>query len=347
MNPLTLHAPALARRWIPLVAVATAALLVGCGEKKDKVASQTAAKVNKDEITVQQINFLLQQQRNLRPEQMDVASKQILDRLVEQQLALQKVDELKLDRDPRVVQQMEAARREILARAYIEKVGEAAPKPTAEEIKKYYDDKPELFRERRVYSIQEIAIEARPDQVQELRDKLGAAKNINEFVDYLKAAGLRFSGNQAVRAAEQLPFNTLEAMARMKDGQTMVVPSPTGVQVIVLAGSREQPANEEQSRPAIEQFLLNERKRKLVEEDMKALRAAAKIEFVGKFAESAAPAPAPGNAPATAPATAPAAAPAASPNPATGLASSPTTAPATAASAGLSSTDINKGLGIK
>ena len=320
MNELMLHAPTLARRWIPLLVVATAVLLVGCGEKKDKAASQTAAKVNKDEITVHQINFVLQQQRNLRPDQTDAASKQILDRLVEQQLALQKADELKLDRDPRVVQQMEAARREILARAYVEKVGEAAPKPTAEEIKKYYDDKPELFRERRVYSIQEIAIEAQPDQLQELRDKLSAAKNINEFVDYLKAAGLRFSGNQAVRAAEQLPFNTLEAMSRMKDGQAMVVPSPTGAQVIVLAGSRMQPASEEQSRPAIEQFLLNERKRKLVEEDMKALRAAAKIEFVGKFAQSAASAAAPTAA----------------------------TSPATpAASAGLSSTDINKGLGLK
>ena len=326
MNLLTLHAPTLARRWIPLAVLATAAVLVGCGEKKDKAASQTAAKVNKDEITVHQINFMLQQQRNLRPEQTDAASRQILDRLIEQQLALQKVDELKLDRDPRVVQQLEAARREIMARAYVEKVGEAAPKPTAEEIKKYYDDKPELFRERRVYSIQEIAIEARPEQVQEIREKLSAAKSINEFVDYLKEAGLRFSGNQAVRAAEQLPFNTLDAMSKMKDGQAMVVPSPTGVQVIVLAGSRMQPATEEQSRPAIEQYLLNERKRKLVEEDMKALRAAAKIEFVGKFAQAAASAPA---ATTSSPATA------------------PTAAPAPAASAGLSSTDINKGLGLK
>ena len=220
------------------------------------------------------------------------------------------------------MQQLEAARREILARAYIDKVGEAAPKPTADEIKKYYDDKPELFRERRVYSIQEIAIEARPDQVQELRSKLGEAKSINEFVDYLKASGLRFSGNQAVRAAEQLPFNTLEAMAKMKDGQAMVVPSPTGATVIVLAGSRMQPAAEEQSRPAIEQFLLNERKRKLVEDDMKALRAATKVEFVGKFAEAAA--------------SAPAAAPVASPTPS-----------APGASGSLSSTDINKGLGLK
>ncbi|MDP3222180.1 MAG: SurA N-terminal domain-containing protein, partial [Rubrivivax sp.] len=110
MNPTMHQASSLARRWIPLAALATAVLLVGCGEKKEKAASQTAAKVNKDEITVHQINFVLQQQRNLRPEQTDAASRQILERLVDQQLALQKADEQKVDRDPRVVQQLEAAR---------------------------------------------------------------------------------------------------------------------------------------------------------------------------------------------------------------------------------------------
>lgn len=313
------------RRWIGIASVAViaaTALLAGCGEKKDKGASQTAAKVNKDEVTVHQINFVLQQQRNLRPEQADAAAKQILERLIDQQLALQKAEEGKIDRDPRVVQQLEAARREVIARAYVEKVGEAAPKPSPEDIKKYYDEKPALFRERRVYSIQEIAIEARPEQVEELRAKLTAAKNINEFVEYLKTAGYRFGGNQAVRAAEQLPFNTLEAMAKMKDGQAMVVPTPQGVQVVVLAGSRSQPVSEEQARPAIEQFLLNERKRKLVEDDIKALRAAAKIEYVGKFATSAASAPAADAMPATA-------------------------APASAASGGLTATDVSKGLGLK
>ncbi len=311
------------RQWVPLLALSAAAvLLVGCGEKKEKAASQTAVKVNKDEITVHQINFLLQQQRGLRPEQTDAASKQILERLIDQQLALGKAEELKVDRDPRVVQALEAARREIVSRAYLEKVGEAAAKPTAEDIKKYYDEKPALFSERRVYSIQEIAIEAKPEQVVVLREKLAAAKNIAEFVDWLKANDYRFSGNQAVRAAEQLPFNSLESFARMKDGQAAIVPAANGVQVIVLAGSRSQPVTEEQARPAIEQFILNERKRKLIEDDVKALRGTAKIEYVGKFAEGAASAAA-----ATKAAPAPAAAP--------------------AASGGLSTTDINKGMGIK
>jgi EpsD family peptidyl-prolyl cis-trans isomerase len=318
---MTLLFSAAARRRGPRLAlalVATAVLLSACGEKKDAAASQTAAKVNKDEVTVHQINYVLQQQRNLRPEQAEAASKQVLERLIDQQLALQKAEETKVDRDPRVMQQLEAARREVIARAYLEKVGEAAPKPTPEEIKKYYDEKPALFSQRRIYQIQEIGIEAPADRLPELRAKLAAAKNINEFVEYLKASGLRFSGNQAVRAAEQLPLNSLEALAKMQDGQAMVVPTPTGAQVVVLAGSRMQPVTEEQARPAIEQFLVNERRRKLVEDDLKAMRTAAKIEYVGKFAEGA-------------PAAGGAAAPAA-PAPASGA---------------LSSTDITKGLGLK
>ena len=311
---------------LSLIALLTsAALLAACGDKKEKGASQTAAKVNKAEVTVHQINFVLQQQRNLRPEQADAASKQILERLIDQELALQKADDLKIDRDPRVVQQLEAAKREIIARAYLEKVGEAAPKPTPEEIKKYYDEKPALFKERRVYSIQEIGIEAKPEQVAGLRTQLGVSKNINEFVEFLKANEFKFAGNQAVRAAEQLPLQSLDAFAKMKDGQAILNQGPNGVQVVVLASSRSQPVTEEQARPAIEQFLLNDRKRKLIEEDVKKMRAESKIEYVGKFGEGT-----PGAAAASAPAA-----------PATPAPAAP------AASTGLSSTDISKGMGLK
>ena len=304
-----------------VAAVSTAFLLAGCGDKKkDKLASQTAVKVNKEEITVHQINFVLQQQRGLKPEQADAASKQILERLIDQELAIQKAEELKLDRDPRVMQQLEAAKREIVARAYLDKAGEAASKPTAQEIAKYYEANPALFKERRIYSLQEIAIEAKPEQVPQLRTQLANAKSINDFVEYLKANDFRFSANQAVRAAEQLPLASLGTFAAMKDGQTILSPAPTGAQVIVLAGSRAQPVTLEQATPAIEQFLLNDRKREILAKDMKSMREAAKIEYVGKFAEGAAAA---GSAPAAA------------------------AAPPAAASGVLDAATISKGMGLK
>jgi len=329
MSPLPLPSrPRLARPLFLLMSSLVALTLVtGCGEKKkDKPATQAAARVNDEELTVHQINLVLQQQRNLRPEQADAASRQVLERLIDQSLAVQKAESLKLDRDPRVVQQIEAAKREIIARAYVEKVGEAAAKPTPDEIGAYYKSKPALFSERRIYNIQELAIEAKPDQVPLLRERLGSAKSITEFVDYLKANDYRFAANQAVRAAEQLPMNVLEAVSRMKDGQATVNQGPNGLLVVVLAGSRSQPVTEEQARPAIEQYLLNERKRKLVEDDLKAMRAAAKIEYLGKFAEG----PRPG---ASGPASAPV----------------PTTDPASAAGPGapLSPADISKGMGLK
>ena len=307
-----------------LAAVALASivfLLAGCGDKKkDKLASQTAVKVNKEEITVHQINFVLQQQRGLKPEQADAASKQILERLIDQELAIQKAEELKLDRDPRVMQQLEAAKREIVARAYLDKAGEAASKPSADEIAKYYEANPALFKERRIYSLQEIAIEAKPEQVPQLRTQLANAKSINDFVEYLKANDFRFSANQAVRAAEQLPLASLGTFAAMKDGQTILSPSASGAQVIVLAGSRAQPVTLEQATPAIEQFLLNDRKREILAKDMKSMREAAKIEYVGKFAEGAAAA---GSAPAAA------------------------AAPPAAASGVLDAATISKGMGLK
>lgn len=295
-----------------------------CGEgKKDKVATQVAAKVNTEEISVHQINYLLQQQRGLRAEQRDAVADQALERLIDQELALQKAQELKLDREPRVMQQIEAARRELIARAYIEKSAEAVAKPSPEAVKQYYDTNPWLFKERRIYSIQELSVEVKPEQMEAMRAQLKAAKSVKEFVEYLKASNLRFVGNQAVRAAEQLPQNAAQAFSRLKDGEAMLLPSPTGAQVIVRAASRAEPLDEARARPAIENFLLSEAKRKVVEDDLKALRAAAKIEYVGKYAGKAGAAP-----------------PQAGSGSAIAL-------PGGAASSGLDANAINKGMGFK
>ena len=330
--------PHLLSRLIVVAVAASTLTLTGCGDrKKGTAASQTAARVNQEEVTVHQINQLLQQQRGLKPEQLDIASRQILESLVDQELAVQRTRELKIDQDPRVMLQVDAAKREVLARAYAEKTGEAAAKPSADEVKKYFDAQPSLFKDRRVYNLQELTVQATPAQVTALREQLQRNKSANELVPYLKANDLRFSADQGVRPAEQLPANVLESVVTMTDGQMVLLPSPAGARVLLLAGSRSEPLDEARAQPVIEQFLLGEARHKLVETDLKALRASAKIEYVGKFAQAAASAagvdPAPSASPASASSTKP-------------VAATAPAAHATPASA-MSADEISKGMGIK
>jgi len=258
-----------------------------------------AAKVNREEITVQQVDAFLKQQPQLRPEQGEALGRQALDLLIDQELAIQKAEDLRLHKDGRVLAQMEAARRQILANAYADKVRAEAGKPSAEQVQRYYDANPALFGERRIYNLHRMEIEAAPEQLDPLRARLAASKNLAEFIAYLKAENLRFTAHQTVAAANELPLNSLATLARMKDGQSVLSRTPNGLQVVLLLSSRPQPVDLERARPTIEGFLSNQQKNERWQQELKSLRASAQIEYQGRFAQApAAQAPAaPGSAP--------------------------------------------------
>ncbi len=339
---------------VPRSAVAATALLcaawglAGCGAK-DNAATQTAARVNKEEITVHQIGALLSQQ-TAKPEQVQQVERQILERLIDRELAVQKAIDLKLDREPKVVQAIEDARQEIIARAYADKLGSGASRPTPADIKKYYDEHPALFSERKIYQLQEFAVTADTKQVEALKAALPPIKTADELVVYFKANNLKYAANQTVRAAEQLPLSLLPLLARMNEGQTLLNTTPSGVQVVVLRGARSQPVDEERASAAIEQFLLNEQKRKLMADDLKALRAAAKIEYRGRFAASAPAAnvaPQPSAADVAASAAATLNALPVNEGPDTSAGSNRAAEAAGTPASGIDATTVNKGLGLK
>jgi EpsD family peptidyl-prolyl cis-trans isomerase len=261
-------------------------LLAACGAKSDKTATQVAAKVNKDEISVHQVNFMLQRQGSAAPGQEQQLSQEAVERLIDQQLALQKAEELKIDRDPQVMQAVDAARREIVARAYLERMSSSISKPTAQEIRQYYASKPLLFAQRRIYDLREVNIEATPQQIQQLQSKLATARNADELSAQLRAAGLRHEVRQSSTAPESLPMAVVDRVASLGSGQSLVLTAPGGAKVVYLVEARPAPLDEAAAAPRIERFLINERKRQVFEQDLKALRAKAQIEYVGAFAQA-------------------------------------------------------------
>ena len=271
-----------------LPVVLAAVLAAGCGDKgsSEGKATQAAARVDGSEITVHQINQVLERQQGLRPEQADAASRNILEGLIDQQLAVAKAEEQKLDRDPQVMQLLEATRRNILARTYLEKAAAAgAGAPTGEEIRKYFDSKPALFSQRKIYALQEFTVPATPEQTKDLIEVLKKARTPAEYAETIKAAGLKFTTQQSTQPAEGLPLTIVDQLAKVGDGESLFITAKDGFKAILVVASKAQPVTFDQAKPAIEQFLTVERRREFAQKEMKAMRTAAKIEYIGKFAE--------------------------------------------------------------
>ncbi len=260
-------------------------LLTACGNggSETKGATQVAAKVNSAEVTVHQVNALLSRTPNIKPDQLEKASELALSRLIDQELLVQRAKDKKLDRDPRVMQAIESARREILARSYMEQYTAQADKPAVEEMRAFYDENPALFSDRRIYNLQELNITLEPGQMDALRAAVSDAKSLNDVVTWLREKNIPFKAGGGVRAAEQLPMEALPRFAKMKDGQIGLVQTRTGVLAIYLAGSRPAPLDMEKATPFIERFLLNRKRGEMAQAEMKRLRDTAEIAYMGNF----------------------------------------------------------------
>jgi EpsD family peptidyl-prolyl cis-trans isomerase len=270
-----------------ILVMAVAVYLAGCSDKKKgKEASQVAVKVNNDEITVHQINQELSKLGNVAPEQAKRAANQVLRSIVDQQVFVQKAIEEKMDRDPQVVQSLDAARRQILAQSYIQKLTANVAKPTDAEIADYYQKNPALFAERRIYRLQEVIVQTTPSNVETIKAELAKAAQFGGFIQWLKDQRIPARAAQSVKAAEQLPMELLPRLAKMQNGQALNMMGGNMMNIVFVADSQSQPRTLEQSRADIERFVTTAKKRGVAMAELKKLREKAKIEYLGDYSDA-------------------------------------------------------------
>ena len=281
--------------------LAAAALLGACGSQESSGPTQVVAKVSGAEITELQVNQALERQPGLKPEQLEPVSRSVVLGLVEQELVLQKARDLKLDRDQRVVQTLEALRRETLARAYLDRIADGVTKPAPKDVQAYYDANPVLFAQRRLYTFQDYSMQVSPAQRSAIETQLTALKSPVELDAYLKDKQIASRTERTTIAAENLPVGLLPRVAAMQPSQGLIMAGPAGLRVLLLLSAQDSPATFAQARPSIDAYLLNQRKRQAIDKELAALHSGAKVEFFGKYAGLAASAAAaPGSASAAA-----------------------------------------------
>ncbi|KQT33949.1 MULTISPECIES: EpsD family peptidyl-prolyl cis-trans isomerase [unclassified Methylophilus] len=272
---------------IALIVPALMLVMAGCSkhEEAGKGSTQVVAKVNGNEITVHQLNFALSKAGKIDQAQLKPASEKVLQQMVDIELLKQKAIDAKLDRDPNVLQVLEATKQQILAQAYMQKVSAKQAAPSSDDIKKFYDTHPELFSERNVYVIQEFVVKDGNQHASEIEAGISAAKTADDLGKWLKDNNYVFNANASRKAAEQLPLDLLKKLNTLKTGDTLIVKGPDALVLLFLAKVDRQPVDVEKAKPVIQQYLVNSGQQTLIKNEVAALRKEAKVEFYGDFSK--------------------------------------------------------------
>jgi EpsD family peptidyl-prolyl cis-trans isomerase len=246
---------------------------LGCERAAAERAAVVAAKVNGVEIS-------LPQGKTGAAGRSDQLS-QALEKIIDRELLAQQALHEGLERAPLVAEAIENARREVLARAWLERKVSTAE--VQRRVRTFYAENPALFAERRIYRLNELAVSAPAELVEALRAEIEGAGDLEAAAARLRARSLRFTSGVVTAPAEKLPLAYLPRLARMKAGDVAVFPAPSGAAVVQVAQVEEAPLAIEQAAPLIEQFLAGKQRLEVAAAEVKRLREAARIEYIGDF----------------------------------------------------------------
>ncbi|MGX9731147.1 EpsD family peptidyl-prolyl cis-trans isomerase [Janthinobacterium aestuarii] len=285
---LTMRKPAHATRLlcIGMVLVAVAGLSA-CGNKEKK-PGQALASVNGEEITVLQLNEEMQR-ANVQAAQQEVASKQLLESLIDRQLLQNAATSDKIDRDPKVVQSIERAKSLIIAQAYMQKRLGNISRPTKAEVEDYFNKNPQFFLQRKQFDMKELVI-ATTDMNDQLKAAMDAAKSLDDVAAWLDTNKIKYGRTQLSRTSADLAPELSAKLLSMPKGQLFIIREGDRTLLISLADIRDNPVGLVAAAPQIEQFLFNKKNKEAADAELKQLRATAKIEYFNKSGEAKPPA---------------------------------------------------------
>ena len=261
-----------------------ALVLAACGGGKGSQTSQVVAKVDESEITVSQLSEALSA-RGVEASTPDL-TRQAVDSLINEQLLVKSALDNKLDRDPAVVQALEHTRRQVLARAYLERVVFPRDAISAQEQVEYYKQHPALFEKRRTFQVMVYTVKGEvPATV------LGALANTHSVEDVNKALtahNVAYDSQSLTRGTEQLPLEDLPKFEVAKVGDVVALAAHEGHMALMLVtGIQESPVSVDRAQPIIQQYLVNTRNARALEEHLKTARATAKIAYFDSVSASA------------------------------------------------------------
>lgn len=211
--------------------VAAALLVTGC-HKEPK--GQILAIVNGEEISLQELNAELQGARIPDSVDRNALRKQVLQRLIDRKLIVQKAREQGLDKTPDYIAQQRRLEENLLVTLLGQKIASTVPMPDDRDITQYIADNPTQFSGRERLLLDQIQFGAPKDvkQLLTLRD----AHNLEDLAAGIRRLGLPMSRGRGVIDTGRLDPQLINMINKLPPGEPFVLPSNGQYVASVIVG---------------------------------------------------------------------------------------------------------------
>ncbi len=285
-----------------LAAVAMSLAVAGCKKGEDKAVAQgqVVAVVDGKEITSSELNAELQGMNVPSNEQArEQAKNAALDVLISRTILTNVARERKLDQSPTYIMQKRRADEALLVQTLQREIASKVAAPTRAEAMTFINATPELFAQRKVYSLDQIAF-AVPQGNTALLKSLEPLKTMEAVEQQLIESRVRYQRANGKLDTIQVDPNLMKRIAQLPAGEIFVLPNNGALVANQITKVDVVPFQGDQAIDYAMNYLQNKRVSEAADKDLKARIEKARKEVryqpgygPAKGAAGAAPAPKP------------------------------------------------------
>jgi EpsD family peptidyl-prolyl cis-trans isomerase len=262
-----------------VLAMVVAALVSSCQKKAE---GQTVAVVNNEEITASDLNAELTNENLPTTGTTQEARSRALQQLISRRLLAQQAKTEGLDKSPDFINQQRRTTEDLLIKMLVSRKVNTAQVPTPSEISKYQASRPEIFTNRETWTLSQILYPTAKDKA--LAAKLDGAKSLDEIAQILTAGGIQFTRGTRKIDTAIFPHAIYAQISGMAPGEPFIAPGPGKSIANAIAARAPNPLTPAQAHQIALNAMKREQIEKFVQDRVKSLKAAAKIQYQPGFA---------------------------------------------------------------
>ena len=267
-----------------VLAVGIALMASACTKKAE---GQTVAIVNGEEITAAELNAELANAKIPEGTDKDQARSRLLQAMIDRRLLAQQARTDGVDKSPEFLNRQRRATEDLLINMFASRQIDTAKLPANSEIEKFQATRPWIFSQREQWNLDQLRFQMPTDAP--TRAKLDKAKTMEEVAKVLTDANIAFTRQKNKLDTAVIPQNLYGQLATAaRASEPFIIPVGNQAVASTIVSREPAPITGEQARPIAVAAMRREQASQLMQNRLKSIRDAAKIEYKEGFAPSAA-----------------------------------------------------------